>query len=247
MPIVHVNDIDMYYETRGEGEPLVIIWGIGGEIPPLVDRLAESVKGNYRLILFDNRGSGRTDKPDIPYTINMMADDTVGFMDAIGISQASVLGISTGARIALSLAARFPGRVKNLILHVAACRSPDMEDKDAAASFERLRAAMTQPGFMEKVLAHPPTIASFLRQFEALREFDGRPLLGKIRAPALVVNCTGDPSTPVRYGEELRDGIPGARLIMLDGDHLLARTSPDRLVGPALAFLADVDKIPVNH
>ncbi len=73
----------------------------------------------------------------------MMADDTSGLMAAIGIEQAHVIGISTGARIALALAAQHPEQVKSLILHVAAARSPDKEDKDAAASFDRLRAAMT--------------------------------------------------------------------------------------------------------
>jgi len=66
MPTVHVNDIDMYYEVHGEGEPLLVIWGIGGEIPSLIDELAERMRGNYRVIHFDNRGSGRTEKPDIP-------------------------------------------------------------------------------------------------------------------------------------------------------------------------------------
>lgn len=237
MPTVHVNDIDMYYEIHGEGEPLLLIWGIGGGIPPLIDRLAESAAGKYRIIVFDNRGSGRTDKPDIPYSIEMMAEDTAGLMDAIGIHRSHILGISTGSRIALVLAARHPGRVQSLVLNVAAARSPDKEDTGAAGAFERLRAAMTQPGFLEKMLAYPPTIASFLRQFEALREFDGRPLLGRIRAPALIVNATRDLSTPVRYAEELRAGIPGARLVLVDRDHLFARTDPDLLIRPTLDFL----------
>lgn len=241
MPTVHLHDINMYYEIHGEGEPLLIIWGIGGGIPPFVDRLAESVAGRYRIIVFDNRGSGRTDKPDIPYSIEMMAEDTTGLMDAIGIRRAHILGISTGSRIALALAARYPGRVQSLVLNVAAARSPDREDKDAAGAFERLRAAMTQPGFMEKMLVYPPTIASFLRQFEALQEFDGRPLLGRIRAPVLVVNATRDLSTPIRYAEELKAGIPGARLILVDRDHLFARTDPDLLIRPALDFLSDMD------
>jgi len=241
MPTVHVNDIEMYYETRGEGEPLLIIWGIGGEIPPLIDRFAESTQGKYRLILFDSRGSGRTDKPDIPYSITMMADDTSGLLTAIGIEQAHIIGISTGARIALSLAAEHPNQVKSLILHVAAARSPDKEDKDAAVSFERLRAAMTQPGFMEKMLAYPPTIESFLRQFEALREFDGRSLLGKIQCPVLIVNGTQDASTPVRYAEELKAGIPDSRLILVDNDHLFARTTPDLLITPVLEFLDEIE------
>lgn len=241
MPAVRVNGIDLYYESRGDGEPLLLIWGIGGEIPPLVDHLATGCEGKFRIITFDNRGSGRSDKPDSPYPIDMMADDSAGLMDAIGIRQAHILGISTGARIAISLAARYPDRVRSLVLHVAACRSPGKEDPGAAAAFERLRTAMTTPGFAAKVLAHPPTIASFLRQFEALKEFDGRALLGAIRAPVLIVNATRDVSTPVRFGEELCNGIPGARLILVDGDHLIARTNPDLLIVPALAFLEEVD------
>jgi len=241
MPIVHVNDIDMYYEIHGEGEPLIVIWGIGGEIPALVDHLVTACEGKFRIITFDNRGSGRSDKPDIPYSIEMMAMDTACFMDAIDVRHAHILGISTGARIAIALATRFPARVKTLTLHVAAARSPDREDAEAQTAFERLRAAMTTPGFMEKVLAYPPTIESFLRQFEALREFDGRSLLGKIQCPVLIVNGTQDASTPVRYAEELKAGIPDSRLILVDSDHLFARTTPDLLITPVLAFLNEIE------
>jgi len=245
MPTVHVNDIDMYYEVHGEGEPLLVIWGIGGEIPSLIGELAECMRGNYRVIHFDNRGSGRTEKPDMPYSIEMMADDTAGLMDAIRIQRAHILGISTGSRIALAVAARHPNKVRSLVLNVAAARSPDREDPEAAAAFERLRVAMTQPGFAERVLVHPPTVASFKRQFEALRKFDGRSLLGQIGAPVLIVNGTRDPSTPVRYAEELSAGILGARLVLVDNDHMFARTAPDLLVRPALVFLAEVDAKPV--
>jgi pimeloyl-ACP methyl ester carboxylesterase len=245
MPTVKVNDITMYYETRGEGEPLLVIWGIGGEIPSLIGELAERMRGNYRVIHFDNRGSGRTEKPDMPYSIEMMADDTAGLMDAIGIRSAHILGISTGSRIALAIAARHPDKVRSLVLNVAAARSPDREDPEAAAAFERLRVAMTQPGFAETVLVHPPSVASFKRQFEALREFDGRSLLGQIGAPVLIVNGTQDRSTPVRYAEELRAGIPGARLVLVDSHHMFARIVPDLLIRPTFAFLAEVDAKPV--
>jgi len=241
MPSVKVGDLTMHYEARGNGVPLLVIWGIGGEIPSLIGELAERTSGNYRVIHFDNRGSGRTEKPDIPYSIEMMADDAAGLIDAIGIQSAHILGISTGSRIALAVAARHPDRVRSLVLNVAAARSPDREDAEAAAAFGRLRVAMTQPGFAETVLAHPPTVASFKRQFEALREFDGRSLLGQIGVPVLIVNGTRDPSTPVGYAEELRAGIPGARLVLVDGDHMFARIAPDLLIRPALAFLAEVD------
>ncbi|MCK9342336.1 MAG: alpha/beta hydrolase [Massilibacteroides sp.] len=245
MPSVKVGDLTMHYEVHGDGIPLLVIWGIGGEIPSLISELAERTSGNYQVIHFDNRGSGRTEKPDIPYSIEMMADDTAGLMDAIGIRRAHILGISTGSRIALAVAARHPDKVRSLVLHVAAARSPDREDPEAAAAFERLRVAMTQPGFAETVLAHPPTVASFERQYEALRLFDGRSLLGQIGVPVLIVNGTRDRSTPVGYVEELRAGIPGARLVLVDSHHMFARITPDLLIRPALAFLTEVDAKPV--
>jgi len=241
MPHARVNEIGIYYEIHGEGEPLVIIWGIGGEIPSLPAALVEKAQGGYRVITFDNRGAGRTDKPDAPYSIEQMAADTVGLMDAIDLPRAHILGISTGSRIALAVAARLPGRVRSLILNVAAARSPDRDDPVAAGAFERLRTAMTQPGFAERTLVHPPTIASFLRQFEALRAFDGRPLLGWIRCPVLIVNGMRDASVPVRYAEELQAGIPDARLVLVESGHLFARTDPALLLNPALSFLGEVD------
>lgn len=241
MPRVRVNDIRMHYEVHGAGDPLLIIWGIGGEIPSLPADCAEKAQRRYRVITFDNRGSGRTDKPDAPYSIEQMAGDTVGLMDVIDLPSAHILGISTGSRIAMTVAARHPERVRSLILNVAAARSPDRDDPVAAGAFERLRTAMTQPGFAERALVHPPTIASFLRQFEALRAFDGRPLLGRIRCPVLIVNGMRDASVPVGYAEELRGGIPDARLALVESDHLFARTEPDLLLNPALSFLREFE------
>jgi pimeloyl-ACP methyl ester carboxylesterase len=240
MPTVKVKDINMYYESYGEGEPLVIVWGIGGEISPFVDRLNVEAMNKYQVIVFDNRGSGRTDKPDEPYSIEMMAEDTVGLMDAIGIERAHLLGISTGSRIALAIAAKYPLRVRSLVLNVAAARST-MDDPQAALSYERLRESMTRPGFMAKMLKYPPTIESFLRQFEALKRFDGRGLLDKIMAPTLIVNGTQDASTPIKYAEELSHGIKGARLVLVEEDHLFLRSKPELLLKPALEFLTEVD------
>ena len=89
----------------------------------------DNLDKNYKLILFDNRGTGRTDKPDEPYSIEMMAEDTIGLMDTLNIERAHILGISMGSRIALVIAAKYPERVKSLILNVAAARSTVMIHK----------------------------------------------------------------------------------------------------------------------
>lgn len=241
MPIVKVNDINMYYEIRGEGELLVVIWGISGEVSTFVDYLDTEMSKKYKIVFFDSRGTGRTDKPDEPYSIEMMAQDTIGLMDAIGIESAHFLGISMGSRIALVIAAKYPDRVRSLILNVAAARSPHKDNPQAALSFERLQTMITQPDFLKAMGRYPPSIESFMRQFDALKEFDGMDLLDEITAPTLIVNGTKDNSTPVKCAEELSKGIPGSRLVFVEEDHLFIRTKPDLLVLPVIEFLSEVN------
>ena len=239
MPSVKINGINVYYEVHGEGEPLLVIWGMGGEISQFVDHMNNL--NEYKLIIFDNRGTGRTDKPDEPYSFEMMAEDTIGLMDKLDIESAHVLGISMGSRIALVMAAKYHERVKSLILNVAAARST-YDDPQAASSYERLYAAMTQPGFLEAMGGYPPTVESFIMQFEALKNFDGRALLSKIRTPTLIVNSTKDDSTPVKFAEELFEGISDAKMILVEEDHLFIRTKPDLLIEPAIEFLKNQSK-----
>jgi len=241
MPKVKVNDINIYYKIHGEGEPFIVIWGIGGEIPQFTHQLTSLLSKKYKIILFDNRGTGRTDKPDHQYSMEMMAEDTVRLMDVLGVKSAHILGISMGSRIALAIAAKYPEKVKSLILNVAAARSPHKDDPLAARSYERLHAAITQPGFLDAMGEHPPTVESFLRQFEALKNFDGRDSLGKIKSHTLIVNSTKDASTPVKFAIELSKGIPNSRLILVEEDHLFIRNKPDLLLKPVIEFIEEIE------
>jgi len=86
MPRIKVNDINMYYEIHGEGKPLVLIQGLGAEISSITEGKGKSdyldkLTQKHKVIAFDNRGAGRTDKPDVPYSIEMMAEDTIGLLD----------------------------------------------------------------------------------------------------------------------------------------------------------------------
>src|SRR5262249_13221507 len=87
MPSVQGGDIDVYYEIHGDGPPLVFIGGLGVDLTvfaSVTSRLAHT----FRVLTFDNRGAGRTDKPDAPYSIPMMAEDTIGLMNTLGIGRA---------------------------------------------------------------------------------------------------------------------------------------------------------------
>jgi pimeloyl-ACP methyl ester carboxylesterase len=115
MPKVTANGIEIYYETHGDGQPLVLISGIGYTnwqwnrmVPYLADR--------FRVITFDNRGVGKTDKPAGPYSAHMLAADTVGLLDALDIDKAVIMGHSMGGFIAQALALEFPHKAEKLIL-----------------------------------------------------------------------------------------------------------------------------------
>ncbi|MBM3120328.1 MAG: alpha/beta fold hydrolase, partial [Chloroflexi bacterium] len=120
MPTAKVGDINIYYESHGDGEPLLLIQGYGqysGHWAPLIP----SFSREYRVISFDNRGTGRSDKPDIPYTMKMMADDVKRLLDAIGIDSAHVFGVSMGGMIAQEFALNHPDKLISLILGCTQC------------------------------------------------------------------------------------------------------------------------------
>lgn len=115
MPKAKVNEINIYYEVRGQGEPLVLIQGLGAPRSAWIFQ-TRAFKKYYRVITFDNRGVGKSDKPSSPYTVRTMADDTIGLMDYLGVDKAHVLGVSLGGMIAQEVAINYPERVRKLIL-----------------------------------------------------------------------------------------------------------------------------------
>ena len=240
MPLVNVSDTTIYYETFGNGKPLVIIPGWGTEITTILP-LIEKFALDYRVIAVDNRGTGRSGKPDSPYSIEQMADDLVAVLDALEIPKAHILGLSMGGMIAQMAAAKYPGRVDRLILHVSFTRIPFLV-KTLMNMMRYLPGAKKK---MKEGMAvilgqkYPPTEESFRRQGEAVASFDARTILSQIRAPTLIVNASHDPFVPKKITRELTEGIPGARLVLLDGDHRVARNHPDDFMKPVLAFLEE--------
>src|SRR5512139_3284543 len=114
MPKAQTNGIELYYETQGEGQPLVLVSGLGYPLwqwHKMVPYLVE----HFRVITFDNRGVGQSDKPAGPYTAQMLAADTVGLLDALDIEKAIVMGNSMGGFIAKAMALDFSQRVNKII------------------------------------------------------------------------------------------------------------------------------------
>jgi len=231
MPSLQVNDIELYYESHGAGDPLVLIGGLGlavAEMRTLIDALTAA---GYRVIAADNRGAGRSAKPAGPYTIRQMAEDVAGVLTRLGIERAHVLGISMGGRIALSLALDHPKLVDHLVLASTGPRTPRRR--------WRVRLGMTVsalPGLRGKNT--PPPHAQ-RAQFQASGSFDATARLGEITQPTLIVHGRADRIAPVALAREMHNAIPGSRFALLAGGHLISLLPhrQQRFVATVLGFL----------
>lgn len=213
MPTVTVNDITVYYEVRGEGEPLVLIGGLSNVITDYA-RMIPRLSRRCTVITFDNRGAGRTDKPDIPYSIGMMADDTAGLLNALGLGPVNVLGISMGGRIAVDLALRYPALVKSLILvSTFVKRIPPNRSSHLLTVMLKIAQWRT----MGNTYAQSRDAA--LRQRDASRSYDAADRLNEIDVPTLILHGKKDRLAPYALAEEMHAGIRGSRMITFNGGH----------------------------
>jgi pimeloyl-ACP methyl ester carboxylesterase len=115
VPIVKINGLDINYQVKGQGESLVMITGFTGNLQNWIFQ-TPTFKKQFQVITFDNRGSGKSAKPEGPYSAKMMAEDTIALMDYLGVKKAHILGFSLGGSIAQEIAINFPERVNKLIL-----------------------------------------------------------------------------------------------------------------------------------
>jgi len=263
LPKIKVRDINIYYEIHGDGYPLVMIMGFTGTANFWSPFLIDGVSKHFKTIIFDNRGAGRTDKPDIDYTIAMMADDTAGLMDALKIERAHVLGISMGGMIAQEFVLNHPEKVNKLILvatHCGGYRSifPPVEITDFLAG----KTTNTPEEWIEKEMSflypeefiknNPDYIEerkqvylktslpdkSRERNILAAGRFNAGRRLKKINTPTLVIHGKKDLLMPYQNAEILANNISGAKLILFDNiGHDLFSPEPEKVNKALIQFL----------
>lgn len=255
----------MYYEVQGHGKPFVLIAGLGSDLSDW-DLQSSEFSKKYSVITFDNRGAGRTDASDVPYSIRMMSDDTIGLMDVLGIDQAHVLGVSMGGYIAQELGIRHPGRVKSLML-VSTSAGPYLLEAQVLTTWAGAAIkGISRKTFFQLMLPfiftdrlfedpemvqiavdmiatpHSATPAyALVRQLMACVEHDARGRLSRIMAPTLVLAGKDDILVPFSLSAELATSIPKARLVVLDGGgHGFNTEIPDKFNQAVLQFLSRV-------
>ncbi|UCC60763.1 MAG: alpha/beta fold hydrolase [Dehalococcoidia bacterium] len=239
MPRAYVNGINIYYNIEGQGEPLVLIMGYSGGLIGWVFQRRAFGKHN-RIITLDNRGVGKTDKPGGAYSMKMMADDTVGLMDHLGIEKAHICGMSMGGMIAQEIAINYPERVGKLVLGCTAARRTDSlgailglgegytDDDIRALPIMKFVNSLYSYGFnkclyrifmvpMAKVYARFSSPIGLTVQLEAVLAHNTLDRLHMIGAPTLVITGTEDRLVPPSSSEALANGIPNARLVRIEG------------------------------
>jgi pimeloyl-ACP methyl ester carboxylesterase len=255
-----VNGISLAYRETGSGYPLLLINGFASTMdtwnPPVLAALA----AHFRVIIFDNRGTGYSATSDTPFSIRLFAEDSVALMDSLGVARAHVLGHSMGACIAQELALAHPERVDHLILAASTCggdRMIRMQPETWETLSDKSGTGIDLANRMFSVLfprewlkGHDPwqycpdvkettSEESAAKQAEALFSWHGTyERLQEIRSPALVITGTEDVVIPPENSRVLANHIPDAQLVEFPGaGHGLMYQCPEQFADTVRTFL----------
>jgi aminoacrylate hydrolase len=261
MPKAQFEDFELYYETHGEGEPVLLVaglGGVGGYWQPQMKPFSEK----YQVIVHDHRGTGQSSHSRIQYSIEQMADDVVRLMDKLNIERAHLVGHSTGGVIGQVMAIEHPDRLKSVVAYASWTKA----DPFMRRVFEARRTLLTSSGARAYVRSTPvflypdwwinqneallaerearsipaaaaPEIGA--KRIDALMAFDRTAELHKIKTPTLVVCAKDDLLTPAYFSVELAKSIKEAELVLLErGGHACSETAPEEFNKVVLDFLA---------
>lgn len=257
MPRLLLRDISLYYEVAGQGDPVVFIHGLGSgardweyQVPFFAPR--------YRVVVFDVRGHGRSDKPPGPYSVPLFAQDTAALIRALEVAPAHIVGISMGGMIALQLAVDEPSLVRSLVvvnsgpelvvrtlqerlrilqrfLIVRLLGMRKMGEVLSKRLFPRPEHARLRQMFVERWAENDPR--AYREAMRALVGWSVADRLDAIRCPTLVIASDQD-YTPVSLKEAYVARIPNAELVVIsDAHHAVSAERPEEFNQVLLDFL----------
>ncbi|BBM87186.1 alpha/beta fold hydrolase [Candidatus Uabimicrobium amorphum] len=241
MPHAMNKDVKLYYEVHGSGQPLFLIMGLGGTSESWRFQVQYFCK-YYQVIVMDNRGAGRSDKPDEEYTTQIFASDVKQVLDELNIDQAHIFGLSMGGMIAQQFCLSYPQYVKSLLISCSGTGAPDpyyVPCSEKVANILRMdrteenRREVTEkiievfyhhtyrtqiPDLLERILSLPITQPDYAykRQLQACRlKEHTSPRLKNIDVPTLVIHGEDDEVWPVQNAHNLAELIPKAQCAVL--------------------------------
>lgn len=268
MPHARIHDFRLFYVEEGQGEAVVFLPGLGGD-HYLWHRQLPAFARHFWAIAVDNRGAGQSDAPPGPYTIEQMADDVAGLLDALGIPWAHVVGASMGGFIAQMFALRHPDRLGRLVLCCTSFGGPHvvpMPPESVSAFTQRTgdpevdlrrvwsvsvteRFLREHPEVLEDYVAwrvaHPQSPIAYQWQLAAALAFNLEEHVHEIRAPTLIAHGAEDRVVPVENARRLHARIPGSHLVVFpEAGHLFFIEKSEDFNRVAIAFLKG-EELPV--
>jgi 3-oxoadipate enol-lactonase/4-carboxymuconolactone decarboxylase len=261
MPTVQANGVELFYDLTGpQDAPVIVFSNSVGATLEMWDAQVPGLAERYRVLRYDTRGHGRSQVVEQKTTVEDLADDLAGLLDALDIPRAHVVGLSLGGMTGQAFALRHPTRLESLVLMATSAHLPPAGAWDERAATVRAKgmgavadivlARWFTPAFAE---AHPERIAPVRQRFlandprgyaiccEAIRDMDLRPQIAAITAPTLIMAGVDDPATPVAMMEQIRSRIPDSELIIVSrAAHLFAVERPEVVNAHLLAFVARI-------
>ena len=263
---VRVGDIDIAYKQFGHGTPMLLISGSGNVMDVWPTHFLQELSKDHRVIIFDNRGVGNTTSGIKPFSIKQFANDTAGFLSALKLQQADVLGFSMGSFVAQQFALTFPDKVNRLILYGASCggqentpQSPQVvialsnfvnnQTEDETSFLEvtfPIKWIRENPNFLDTIPKTSEIILSttLKKQYEINENWLSTNWTGvcdqlqKMTKPTLIITGTKDQAVPVANSLLLADKIPGAWLVQIkDAGHGLMYQYPEIFTRVVETFL----------
>ena len=260
----------IHYELSGkpDGTPVVLVQGLGVDARGWALQRVRFGR-THRCLVLDNRGVGKTESPEGPLDLEVMAADVIACMDAAGIETAHVMGASMGGVISQIVGVRYPERVRSLVLACTACRHHQwrrelLEEWALDVESHGMSALVSSEGMhwliglrlqrrfgmfinlMGRLVmqSNPGSFANQVRAILAMSD-SMRDELVHIKAPTLVITGTQDSLTPVGDAEELNELIEGSKLVLISGAaHGLMAETPNAFNRAVLEFLSEVDARP---
>lgn len=268
MPTAHVNGVTLNYTIDNEaatGETIVLINGLADDLESWGFQIPALVEAGFRVLRFDNRGIGKSDRPAGAYTSRMMADDAKALVDLLGIRDFHLMGVSMGGMISQEYALAYPGDLRSVTLACtygkadAFCQTMFAMWADIARKIDvpfvmRDVAlwAFTGPFFSDRpqdaaefaaaMAQLDMSLDAYLSQLNVIQQHDTLDRVGQIRVPTFVLAGEEDILIPVRLSRELHAAIPGAHWATVPGGHACLWETPDPFNAAFIDFVRSVSR-----
>lgn len=255
---------EIYYESQGTGAPVLLVAGIGGASSywkPQIQPFSEK----FQLVLHDHRGTGKSSKDKLKYSVELMTDDMISVMDALKIESAHIVGHSTGAVMAQDMAMRYPDRIRSAVMYSGwASKDPYFQrcfdvrkrvliDSGPLAYVQTTPLFLMSPWYVSQQIeaieageqaaadAFPP-VEIMCSRIDAICAYGPKEKLNSIKCQTAIICAKDDHLTPAFYSEEIARYIPHASVHFFEtGGHAISQTLPNEFNNYVIKYIESAD------